>query len=86
MQILLYIFFHLGEVAVAALASSEVPCILSILQRQTHARDVSDCRASKATRIQKQMQPSLHRAAEPPWPGASVAAQYLIFTIFGVFP
>lgn len=43
--------FHLGEVAVAALASSEVPCILTILQRRPLACDVSGCGASKAAPV-----------------------------------
>jgi len=69
--------FHLGEVAVAALASSAVPCILTILQTRVLAGEVLDGHARKAPPILSAVQMG---------PDGPLPAWYLVFTLFGVFP
>lgn len=69
--------FHLGEVAVAALASSEVSCILTILQRHVLAGEVLDGHGRKAPPILSAVQT---------WSEGPLTARYLVFTLSGVFP
>jgi len=80
--------FHLGEVAVAALASSEVPCILTILQRHALAWDVSDCHASEATRLlsTETNATNLVQTGRAVVALCAISCTISLLTVFGVFP